>query len=33
VEEGVENPLAPELERMGAMIIELAKFYDEAKIK
>ncbi|MGG4488101.1 uroporphyrinogen-III synthase [Metabacillus idriensis] len=33
IEEGVQNPLAPDLERMGAMIIELAKYYDEAKIK
>ncbi|MCM3594995.1 uroporphyrinogen-III synthase [Metabacillus idriensis] len=32
-EEGVRNPLAPDLERMGAMIIELAKYYEEAKIK
>ncbi|MDR0136666.1 uroporphyrinogen-III synthase [Metabacillus idriensis] len=32
-EEGVHNPLAPDLERMGAMIIELAKYYEEEKIK
>ncbi|KEZ53631.1 uroporphyrinogen-III synthase [Metabacillus indicus] len=28
-EEGVENPLAPDLERMGAMIIELANYYEK----
>lgn len=33
IEEGIDSPLAPELERMGAMIIELAKYYEELKIK
>ncbi|MFH7819095.1 uroporphyrinogen-III synthase [Neobacillus thermocopriae] len=28
-EEGVENIIVPDLERMGAMIIELAKFYQK----
>ncbi|MCY8161019.1 uroporphyrinogen-III synthase, partial [Bacillus licheniformis] len=27
-EEGVERLLAPDLERMGAMIVELARFYE-----
>ncbi|HWL24979.1 MAG TPA: uroporphyrinogen-III synthase [Ureibacillus sp.] len=29
VEEGVERLLAPELERMGAMIIELSRYYEK----
>lgn len=28
-EEGIERLIAPEFERMGAMIIELARYYDE----
>lgn len=29
IEEGIERHVAPEIERMGAMIIELARYYDE----
>lgn len=28
-EEGIERLVAPEIERMGAMVIELARYYDE----
>ncbi len=28
-EEGIEKLVAPEIERMGAMVIELARYYDE----
>lgn len=31
-EEGVENSLAPDLERMGAMIIELANYYEKKQL-
>lgn len=31
-EEGVENTLAPDLERMGAMIIELANYYEKKQL-
>ncbi|MDT8862685.1 uroporphyrinogen-III synthase [Alkalihalobacillus sp. MEB130] len=30
-EEGIERVVAPELERMGAMIVELARYYEKAK--
>ncbi|MFV8829040.1 uroporphyrinogen-III synthase [Alkalihalobacterium sp. APHAB7] len=30
-EEGIDNYVAPELERMGAMIIELARYYESSK--
>ena len=30
-EEGVARLLAPEIERMGAIVIELAKYYDNDK--
>lgn len=32
-EEGITRLLAPEIERMGAMIVELAKYYEERNNK
>lgn len=31
-EEGIEKLVSPELERMGAMVIELARYYDEQTV-